>query len=166
LDVERVADGLNAWPMQDTDIIKHDVCTKEQEEVITARLARGPLSAKSIEDRIHRLSVKFTKERAGITPPQPADGSSAPPADIFFSERFEVQTKSDVAVMVKKRQDHEAANFATLAIEGAKSTETLRKQGQFKFRSATAKWAIDKKMALRENERAAKMKARAKVQQD
>jgi len=98
LDAERVANGLNAWQMLDVDIIKHDVITKEQEDVITTRLARVPLPAESVSRRVSRLANYFSKHKFV------KDRVASPPA-IFFAERVEVQTKSDVAAMVKKHQE-------------------------------------------------------------
>lgn len=134
-------------------IIKNDVCTRKQEGILASRSSRGPLSEKLVRRRVSRLTEYFTKHKF-------VRGRIIVPADIFFIERVSVQTLSDVAVIVKKHRDLEAALFATLVTEGAAFTETLGTETQFKFKSSKAKTFMDGRMALR----AEKIKAGSKVQ--
>jgi len=128
LDKERVALGLNAWEMFDEDTIKNDVCTESQEVVLASRSARGPLSAKLVSKRISRLTEYFSKHKF-------VQGSIVAPSAIFFAERIEVQTASDVVANFKKHQELESAFYETLVAKGATLTETFSPQKRFKFKS-------------------------------
>jgi len=147
LDKERVALGLNAWEMFDEDTIKNDVCTESQEVVLASRSARGPLSAKLVSKRISRLTEYFSKHKF-------VQGSIVAPSAIFFAERIEVQTASDVVANFKKHQELESAFFETLVAKGATLTETFSPQKQFKFKSKKAKMQVDERMAFRAQVRA------------
>jgi len=142
LDEERVARGLNAWEMFDKDIIKNDVCTELQEDVMTSRSARGPLSAKLVSKRVSRLAIYFSKHKF-------VQGSIDAPSDTFFAERVEVQTASDVVANFKKHQELESAFFETLVAKGETLTETFGTQKQFIFKSKKAKMHMDERMAFR-----------------
>jgi len=154
LDEERAARGLNEWKMLATDIMKKDVCTKLQEGVIASRLARGPLSAKSVSRRVSRMAEYFSNHKF-------LQGPINAPGAAFFTERVEIQTAADVAANFKKYRELEAALFQALVAKGAPLTETFGSQKQFKFKSQKAKTHMDERMALRAT---ARMKARAKVQ--
>jgi len=149
LDEERTARGLNAWEMLDIGIIKNDFCTDKQEGIIAARSARGPLSAKLVSRRVSSLAEYFSKHEY-------VKRRIDAPSAVFFVERFEVQTPSDVAAILKKHQDLESAVFATLATEGAKITEVLGTQAHFKFKSTEAKTLKDERMKLRAIDRGGK----------
>jgi len=147
LDEERAARGLNEWEMFDEGIIKNDVCTELQEDVRASRSARGPLSAKLVSKRISRLTEYFSKHKF-------VQGSIVAPSAIFFAERIEVQTASDVVANFKKHQELESAFFETLVAKGATLTETFSPQKQFKFKSKKAKMQVDERMAFRAQVRA------------
>lgn len=164
---EIAAEAAPVWgAMMPDHVIKDDVTTAAQEELLKQREKRGELSAAQQQRSLSRLTKYFNKKAIKEPTMRVTGRQVSPPPLSFFAPCLRIQTQDDVAALVARHKAEEVAHRKGLALKGSQYTvfpeegrwptesswaamQQVVMRGGFAFRSGMALRRMDSRMAQR-----------------
>lgn len=156
------------WRVFKDDIIKADVVTKKQMEIINFRKNRTPLTKVQLDRRLARMAKNFAIRRSVpkyLSPRTSVESKVQPPCAEFFGECINVFMEKDVKTACQKYKLAEENQVNKLVEVGSKYTVLQRVNGKvvtpsptaFDFKSPQQHAIKDQVMHKRDEERIKKM---------